>query len=135
MSNQELLQDNRSLGWAQVPAEAPAWVRNRIIEIRAALIEKRGVPAPSAEYCTAAEQRCLAAGRFINRLFPTTRTSLSTAQLRRRAERLGEEIRQSTVFMTREERFKLYDASGLRAPDAADIIAERRRCFPWETEN
>jgi len=56
MSNTELLQENRSQGWA-CATSAPPHFAARIIEIRRALLEKRSIPAPSRAYVKEAELR------------------------------------------------------------------------------
>ena len=57
--NTELLQENRSLGFANAES-APPHFAARIIEIRRAVLEKRAVPEPSAEYRMYAERNYVA---------------------------------------------------------------------------
>jgi hypothetical protein len=39
-----ILGENRSRGWKEVPADAPEWVKNRITEVRQAILDGREVP-------------------------------------------------------------------------------------------
>ncbi len=75
MSTDELLLENRSMGWVSA-ATAPAWARTRIIEVRKAQLDKTAVPSPSREYCAAAEKRSLAARNLARTLFPVRRKCL-----------------------------------------------------------
>jgi hypothetical protein len=60
------LVDGSAYGLTSV-ASAPKHFQDRIVEIRAALAEKRDVPQPSREYQT----RSLAAGHFTSKVFRT----------------------------------------------------------------
>lgn len=130
------------LGWASA-ASAPDWAKQRILEVRSAIVEKRSVPAPSREYLAGAERRSASLG-FANRLFPTRRNE--DAELRAKAARLGEEIRRDAVRNAncvravfeggRCVRFEPdYEAMQRRTDEEAERIREvRRELFPWETE-
>ena len=71
--NEQLLNENRSLGFAAVSPSAPAWVRARIVSFRQAVVGKRS-PSLSTTEIRQAEQRSLALGRavrkFVTNLFP-----------------------------------------------------------------
>ena len=39
-----LLAENRAMRWPCVPGDAPEWVKNRVAEVRSAILEGRDVP-------------------------------------------------------------------------------------------
>lgn len=68
------------MGWSDA-SRAPDWAKERIIQIRSAIVEKRAIPAPSGTYIAAAERRSLTAiGRtavaFGKKLFSPSKPSL-----------------------------------------------------------
>ena len=83
--NTELLAENRSRGWADA-SNAPDWAKNRILEIRNAIVEKRSVPAPSSTYLAEAEKRFVNASTFLHRLFPSRRNEISVQALMRKTD-------------------------------------------------
>jgi hypothetical protein len=129
------------LGWADASC-APAWAQARILEVRSAIVESRPIPAPSREFIAGAEQRS-AALAFASRLFPTRRNE---EDLRVKAARLGEQIRQDAVRYAscvravfengKCVRFEPdHEAMQRRADEEAEQIRQmRREIFPWETE-
>ena len=87
--NTELLQENRSLGFANAES-APPHFAARIIEIRRALLEKRAVPEPSAEYRAAAQLAYRPP--TVRKVNPHSRAPLSTSELLRIALRQAKQI-------------------------------------------
>ena len=60
-SNGNILGENRELGFKALPADAPQWVRDRVIEIRTAKLEGREprnfVPVKSSQWTEDAIKR------------------------------------------------------------------------------
>jgi hypothetical protein len=87
-----------SARWCPDARSAPKWAADRIVEIRAAILDGRPVPPPSRDYVQAAEMRTQIAA--FNRthspvILPRRRPTgtLSDAQLRAEFDRIGEQIR------------------------------------------
>lgn len=43
-SRDALLAENRAMRWPSVPGDAPTWVKDRIAEVRSAILDGRDVP-------------------------------------------------------------------------------------------
>ena len=139
---------------------APDWARERIIEIRSAIVEKRAVPAPTRSWTAGAEKRSLArtaqgtrALNFVNRLLPTRTRSLEDIFLQQygieyrvfRAQQETETLKrrlhaQGQIIFGEKRRAREADAARERAADAARDKEKREReiretvrsIFPWE---
>ena len=74
--NTELLQENRSLGFANAES-APPHFAARIIEIRSALLETKPVPAPSRAYTVEAERRSALATHAVRKTNPLPASMVS----------------------------------------------------------
>jgi hypothetical protein len=87
-----LLQENRKFGFVEV-STAPPRFSARLCEIRAAIVDGRKIPAPSAEYRAYAERASAIAKRIfpqqhVNRRAETT-TQNSVDKLRASLENLS----------------------------------------------
>ncbi len=73
----ELLAENRSRGWYSAET-APAWAKERILEIRSAVVAKRPIPAPSRQFIEGCEKRAALAASTTRhiRTLPPTKQSL-----------------------------------------------------------
>jgi hypothetical protein len=80
----DLYGENRNHGFVVVPATCPSRFKNRIGEIRSAILGGRSIPEPTAEYRSQAQ----AALRFVDKLFkPTPNVDAERIEnLRRRAQ-------------------------------------------------
>jgi hypothetical protein len=140
--SQRAQRDLPLLGWGDA-TDAPDWAKQRILEIRSAIVEKRSVPSPSREYVAGAERRSAALG-FVHRLFPSRNEDI---ELRAKAQSLGEQIRRdavrtaSCVKAVRDSSGRVthfepdYEAMQRRTEQEAERIREmRRELFPWEQQ-
>jgi len=115
------------MGWSDATT-APDWAKERILEIRSAIVEKRSVPAPSGRYIAAAERRSLTAiGHtaidFGRKLFKPTHT-VSELEWQKTVQQALRT--QATLNAKAEER----QVEAARTEEAiADMHAE---LFPWE---
>jgi len=132
MNDNELLCENRSLGFVGDASGAPKWVQVRVIEVRRALIEKRAVPPMSPSYIAGAEQRsavAAAAMRTTARLFPTKHTHNEDAALRSIAHRQAAELHNDLKVLSRA---RLASEENRAAALLAEQVAEENaRIFPW----
>ena len=85
---QRMARKESAMGWADA-STAPDRFKMRILEVRTAVIEKRAIPAPSAEYRSAAAAAYRAPVRKVNTIPPSM---LSMRDLRAKAARQAEEI-------------------------------------------
>ena len=125
MSVTELLQENRSKGWVNLPTSAPSWVRDAVIEFRS------GRPAAFNQLC---ERRSLSslgrtATRFAKKLFrPAPRVDADLEAMRQRAFVQGQGIladfRAADVPLTAAERDAENTRRKARVKDIADVIRE-----------
>ena len=127
------------MGWSDA-STAPDWAKERILEIRSAIVEKRSVPAPSGRFIAAAERRSLTAiGKtavdFGRKLFRAPQLTPNAAQ---RAEALRTDPNwqavvaqahrtQAALLKKEEER----QAQAVR--DAEEIAQINLEIFPWES--
>jgi formate dehydrogenase maturation protein FdhE len=78
--NTELLQENRSLGFANAES-APPHFAARICEIRSAILEKRPVPGPSRDFIEGAERRSALATPAVRKSnYPGVKIELSLSE-------------------------------------------------------
>ena len=108
----ELLQENRAQGWADAQRCPAGHMRDRIIAVRQALLEKRAVPAPSAEYRFEAELRYAA----------TTHV--------RKVNTLPASIIHKPIILSLEERL-LATAFVMHEQEATQCAAEQKR---WDND-
>ena len=96
---EDLLQENRALGWCYVPDYVPAHIKAFILEFRQSQIQHRSMSSAFVRmWDVAAEKRSALAQHatsFVQRLFPTTRNA--DAELRRRLAAQAEEIRTAEI--------------------------------------
>jgi hypothetical protein len=124
----DLFAENRNHGFARVPSTCPTRFKNRIVEIRSAILGGRSIPEPTAEY----REQAQAALRFANKLFrtpPADEPNLEelSARLLQQAEVIRvDEKRQRDSEREAELR---EETRRQNERDAADV---RRSIFPWE---
>jgi hypothetical protein len=97
--NTELLQENRSLGFANAES-APPHFAARICEIRSAILEKRPVPGPSRDFIEGAERRSALATPAARRV-NTLPASMLTETLQQTIDRQARQIRADREAMER----------------------------------
>jgi len=131
-----ILEENRSLGWARLPESAPEFVRRFVTEFRTARIEKRSMSdAFLRTFNGEAESRCTALGRsattFVNRLFPQ-HAVMSDAAL---AKRYGVSIEKVQEMRLR-VKLDIVGREILADSVTEKAISEwRRENFPWEVRD
>src|SRR5271169_230786 len=103
---ENLLLESRARGWAAA-VTAPDWAKDRILEIRSAIIEKRSIPAPSRSFVDGCEKRSLGnrAVNFGRKLFGTNRTDEELKNLaHRQFQRIGADFRAEGLPVNMKER-------------------------------
>ncbi len=90
MSNLELLETRDAMGWADATRCPAGRLRDRIITVRQAQLEKRSVPEPSAEYRAAAQLAYRVP--TVRKVNAHSRAPLSMRELLAKAARQAEEI-------------------------------------------
>lgn len=134
----DYLAENRSMNWAGVSDDAPAFVKAYVTAFRSAQIEKRNISLVFLKsYAAGIEQRSAAASaalRTVTRLFPTTkRTHNEDAALRSIAHRQAAELREDQKVLSRAR----LDAEAKREAEelAESVAAFNAATFPWERRN
>ncbi len=135
MNITELLSENRARGFVSVPDSVPLWAKSRILEIRAAVLDGRPIPAPSQRFISGCEQRSLTARsaiRFAKKQFRQPTVNAEDERLKTIAHRQYQEIasqfRAEGLPVNAAERAAVNAAENAkRRADALDILAEIHR--------
>jgi len=130
---------SKGVRWCPDASSAPKWAADRIVEVRAALADGKPVPPPSRSYVRDAEQRMSMReqiARFAKRVFrPTPVATMTDAQLRAEADRLGEVIRQDAIKDPNCRAVKLVDGRFERDFDKERELNLRKKDTEAELED